>query len=48
MKGSRSTINDRVKSIIHISYELGEITEALVSSLENYNIFLGMAYLNHY
>jgi hypothetical protein len=46
LKGSRLTINYWAKPVIQISSELGEITEAWVTSLENYNIFLGMPYLN--
>jgi hypothetical protein len=35
VKGSRSTINYKVKPVIQISTELVEITEVLVASLEN-------------
>jgi hypothetical protein len=48
VKGSRSTINYRVKSVIQISLALGKITETLISSLENYDIFLEMPYLNRH
>jgi hypothetical protein len=48
VKGSRSTINYKVKPVIQIGTESGEITEALVSSLKNYDIFLGMLYLNRH
>jgi hypothetical protein len=37
-----------VKPVIQIGSESGEITEALVSSLKNYNIFPGMLYVNCY
>jgi hypothetical protein len=40
IKGSRSTINYRVKPVIQIGFELGEINEVLVSSLKNYEVFL--------
>jgi hypothetical protein len=46
VKGSRSTINYRKKPFIQIGSESGEITEALVSSLKQYDIFLGMPYVN--
>ena len=46
VKGSRSTINFKAKPVVQIGPPPGEITEALVSSLENYDIFLGMPYLN--
>jgi hypothetical protein len=46
VKGSRSTINYRAKPVIQISAESRKITEVLVSFLENYDIFLGMSYLN--
>jgi hypothetical protein len=39
VKGSRSTINYKATPVIWVGTELGEITEALVSSLENYEIF---------
>jgi hypothetical protein len=48
IKGSRSTINYKAQPVIQIGTELGEITEALVSSLENYDIFLGIPYLNRH
>jgi hypothetical protein len=46
VKGSRSTINYRVKPVFQIGSESGKITEALVSSHKNYNIFLGMPSLD--
>jgi hypothetical protein len=46
VKGSRFTINYKGKPVIQIGSESGEITEALVSSLKNYDIFLEMLYLN--
>jgi hypothetical protein len=48
VKGSRSTINYKAKHVIQIGTEVGKITEVLVSSLENYDIFLGMPYFNHH
>jgi hypothetical protein len=48
VKGSRSTINYRAELVIQISSEPGEITEPLVSTLKNYDIFLGMPYLNRH
>jgi hypothetical protein len=48
VKGSRFTINYKVEPVIQIGTKSGEITEALVSSLENYYIFLGTLYLNHH
>jgi hypothetical protein len=46
VKGSRSTINYQAMPVVQIGPAPGEITKALVSSLENYDIFLGMPYLN--
>jgi hypothetical protein len=46
VKGSRSTINYKAKPVIKIVTVSDEINEALVSSLKDYNIFLGMPYLN--
>jgi hypothetical protein len=46
VKRSRSSINYKAKPVIQIDIEVGKIIEALVSSLENYDIFLGMPYLN--
>jgi hypothetical protein len=46
VKGSRSTINYRAKPVIKVGSESGKITEVLVSFLKNYDIFLGMPYLN--
>jgi hypothetical protein len=48
VKGSRSTIKYRLKLIIQIDSELAKITEGLVTSLENYDIILGMPYLNRH
>jgi len=45
VKGSRSTINYKLQPIIHVGDETGGITDALVCSLDNYDIFLGMPYL---
>jgi len=45
VKGSRSTINYKSKPVIQIGKESGDITDALVCSLDNYDIFLGMPYL---
>jgi len=45
VKGSRSTNNYKSKPVIQIGKESGDITEALVCSLDNYDIFLGMPYL---
>jgi hypothetical protein len=46
MKGFRSTINYRANPVFQVSSVPGKIMEALVSSLKNYNIFLGMPCLN--
>jgi hypothetical protein len=46
VKGSRSTINYQAMPVVQIGPAPGEITKALVSSVENYDIFLGMPYLN--
>jgi hypothetical protein len=48
IKGSRSTINYKVKPLIQNGSELCEIPEALLLSLENYNLCLEMPYLNYY
>ena len=45
VKGSRSTINYKCQPLIQMENETGEITDALVCSLDNYNIFLGMPFL---
>ena len=45
VKGSRSTINYKAQPVIQIGQESGEIADALVCSLDNYDIFLGMPYL---
>jgi hypothetical protein len=45
VKGSRSTINYKAQPVIQIGSENGEIADALVCSLDNYDIFLGMPYL---
>ena len=46
VNGSKSTINYSAKPVVQIGPAPGEITKALVSSLENYDIFLEMPYLN--
>jgi hypothetical protein len=46
VKGSRSTINYKGKPVIQIHTESDEITKVLVLSIENYDIFLEMPYLN--
>jgi hypothetical protein len=46
VKGSRSTINYRVKPVIKIGSDSGKIAEVLVSSLKNCDIFLRIPYLN--
>ena len=45
VKGSRSTINYKSQPVIQVGDETGDITDALVCSLDNYDIFLGMPYL---
>jgi hypothetical protein len=45
VNGSSSTINNKVKLVIQIATESGKITEALVSSLEDYDIFLEIPFL---
>ena len=45
VKGSRSTINYKAQPIIQVGDETGDTTDALVCSLDNYDIFLGMPYL---
>jgi hypothetical protein len=48
VKRQGSTINYKAKPVIQIGTEPGAITEALISSLANYDIFLGIPYLNHH
>jgi hypothetical protein len=48
VKGSKSTINYQAQPVIQISPEAGEILKTLVLFLENYDIFLGMLYLNRH
>ena len=45
VKGSRSTINYKCQPLIQMENETGDKTDALVSSLDNYDIFLGMPFL---
>ena len=45
VEGSRSTINDKSEPIIQVGDETSDITDALVCSLDNYDILLGMPYL---
>ena len=42
LKGSRSTINFKSQPVIKVGDETGETTDALVCSLDNYDIFLAM------
>jgi hypothetical protein len=46
VKDSRSTINYQAMPVVQIGSALGEITKVLFSSLEKYDIFLGMPYFN--
>jgi hypothetical protein len=48
VKGSRSTINYKVKPVIQIVTESGEIAEVLVLSLEKSDIIFGIPYLNRH
>ena len=45
VKGSRSTINYKSQPLILVGDETGDTTDALVCSLDTYDIFLGMPYL---
>ena len=45
VEGSRSTINYKSQPHIQVGDETGDTTDALVCSLDNYDIFLGMPYL---
>ena len=45
VKGSRSTINYKAQPLIQVGDETGDNTDALVCSLDNYHIVLGMPYL---
>ena len=45
VKGSCSTITYKSKPLIPVGYETGNTTDALVCSLDNYDIFLAMSYL---
>ena len=45
VKESRSTINYKSQPLIQVVDEIGDTTDALVCSLDNYDIFLGMPYL---
>ena len=46
VKGFRSTINYKSQPLILVGDETGYTTDALVCSLDNYDIFLGMPYLS--
>jgi hypothetical protein len=48
IKGSRYTINYKVKPVIQIGTESGKISEVLVSFLKNCDIFLRIPYLNRH
>ena len=48
VKGSRSTINYKCQPLIQMENKTGEKTDALVCSLDNYDIFLGMPFLTAY
>src|SRR4051812_18054059 len=48
VKGSRSSINHTAQPVIQIGTKSGTITKALVCSLENYDIFLGMPFLHEH
>jgi hypothetical protein len=48
VKGLRYTSNYEVKPVIQIGTKSGEITKALVTSLENYDISLGMPQHNRH
>ena len=45
VKGSCSTINYKCQPLIQMDNETGDKTDALVCSLDNYDIFLGMPFL---
>ena len=45
VKGSRSTINYKTQPVIQVRDATGDTTDALVCSLDNYDIFLEMPYL---
>jgi len=45
VKGSRSTINYKSQPVIKVGDETRDITDTLVCSLDNYDIFLGMSSL---
>ena len=45
VKGSCSTINYKAQPLIQVGDETGDTTDALVCSLDHYDIFLGMSYL---
>jgi len=44
-KGSHSTINYKSQPVIQVGDETADITDSLVCSLNNYDVFLGMPYL---
>ena len=45
VKGTRSTINYKSQPLIQVGDKTGDITRALVCSLDNYDIFLELPYL---
>ena len=45
VKGSRSTINYKAQPLIQVGDDTGDTTDALLCSLDNYDIFLRMLYL---
>ena len=45
VKGSPSTINYKSQPLIQVGDETGDTTDALVRSLDNYDLFLGITYL---
>ena len=45
VKGSHSTINYKSQPLLQVANETGDTTDALVCSLDKYNIFLRMPYL---
>ena len=48
VKGSRAKIYYKSQPLIQVGDETGDTTDALVCSIENYDIFLGMPYLTTY
>ena len=45
VKASSSTINYKLQPLIQVGNKTGDNTDALVGSIDNYHIFLGMLYL---